>query len=112
MAGDFVFLHEGDEFRDGDAAVSAAGDSVAFQELFVEPLADRSACYVTDFCHFACRQDFFALCHNLSLLKKERGYSGRGKTKKSTAAITLGLGPREPLRNAKADDALSIAEYG
>ncbi len=96
MARDVVFFHKGDEVGDGDAAVAAAGDSVAFQEPFVEPLADRAACYVTDFRHFACRQDFFALCHNLSLLKKERGYSGRGKTKKSTAAITLTSGPVEP----------------
>ena len=72
MAGDVVLFHEGDEFRDGDASIPAAGDSVAFQEVFVEPLADGSACYVTDFGYFACCEDFFALCHNLSLLKKER----------------------------------------
>jgi len=59
VAGDVVLFHEGDEFRDGDAPIFAAGDSVAVEELFVEPLADRSACYVTDFGYFSCRQDFF-----------------------------------------------------
>ncbi len=63
MAGDFVFFHKANQFGDGDAAVAAAGDAVAVEELFVEPLADRSACDITDFSHFARRQDFFALCH-------------------------------------------------
>jgi hypothetical protein len=36
----------------------------------------------------------------------------RGKIKKSTATITPIAGPQEPLKNVKADDALSIAEYG
>jgi len=33
----------------------------------------------------------------------------RSKVKKSTAAITLRVGPSEPAKNAKANDALSIA---
>ncbi len=73
MAGDVVFFHEGDEVGNWDATVSAAGDAVAIEELFVEPLADRAACYVTDFRYVACRQDFFALCHTLSFLKIKCG---------------------------------------
>ncbi len=75
MAGDVVFLHEANQVGDGDAAVSAAGDSVAVEELFVEPLADGPACYVTDFGHLACCQDFVALCHSFSFHSIRRDIS-------------------------------------
>ena len=82
MSWDFIFLHKANEFGDGDSSIFAAGDSVAVEELFVEPFADGPACYVTDFRHFACRQDIFALCHNLHLSKKRTWLTVAGQNEK------------------------------